>query len=252
MLSRNELEAIMSLKRLSIIQVEKDYLQNLLLYTIYSVVGRELIFKGGTCLYKVYGLNRFSEDLDFSVAKYFDFEKLLKKILYVAAQSGAYGKVKTFEKYQNQLNINLEFKGSLYTGNPKSMCFIGLDISMREKPFLSPEKQILHPSYRDIPEFDVFVMDLKEILAEKIAAVYSRKKPRDVYDIWFLLKFKKIQIDLDLLRKKLKKQKIFFDKNTFLSKIQEKESGWKSDLAALVAGELSSFAQVEKEIEERI
>ncbi|MDO8554133.1 MAG: nucleotidyl transferase AbiEii/AbiGii toxin family protein [Candidatus Micrarchaeota archaeon] len=242
----------MQLKRLSIVQTEKDYLQNILLYTIYSVAGRELIFKGGTCLYKVYGLNRFSEDLDFSLTKYFDFEKLVKKILFMTGQTGLYGKVKTFEKYQNQFNINMEFKGPLYSGNPKSLCFIGLDISMREKPFLSPEKQTLNQFYKDIPAFDIFTMDLREILVEKIAATHDRKKPRDVYDIWFLLKFKNVQIDYELLQKKLKKRKISFEKDTFLHKIQEKEPMWKGDLTPLIASELPPFDQVKKEIEERL
>jgi predicted nucleotidyltransferase component of viral defense system len=63
MLNYEELENIAKLKRLSLKNGEKDYLQDLLLFIIYSNVGEELIFKGGTCLYKIYKLNRFSEDL---------------------------------------------------------------------------------------------------------------------------------------------------------------------------------------------
>ena len=38
--------------------IEKDYFQDLFLYHT---------FKGGTCLYKIHNLPRFSEDIDFSV-----------------------------------------------------------------------------------------------------------------------------------------------------------------------------------------
>ena len=44
---------------------EKDYFQELILLGI-SREAPELVFKGGTALYKMHGLNRFSEDLDFS------------------------------------------------------------------------------------------------------------------------------------------------------------------------------------------
>ncbi len=60
MLSLKELEDSARLKRLSLINAEKDYLQEVILSSIYSFVGRELVFKGGTCLYKLYKLNRFS------------------------------------------------------------------------------------------------------------------------------------------------------------------------------------------------
>jgi len=44
-------------------------------------------------------------------------------------------------------------------------------------------------------------MEEKEILAEKVRAVYQREKARDVYDIWYLLNVKKIQIDFMLIQK---------------------------------------------------
>ena len=47
-------------------QLERDYLLTLLLDEICSVFSNELVFKGGTALKYFYGLNRFSEDLDFS------------------------------------------------------------------------------------------------------------------------------------------------------------------------------------------
>lgn len=252
MLSKDELEKIMMLKGLNIVQTEKDYVQNLLLYVIYSVLGRELVFKGGTCMYKIYGLNRFSEDLDFSLVKHFDFQKSLKKILFIAGQAGINGRIKMLKEYQNQANIDLEFKGPLYTGNPKSTCFIGLDISMREMPLLQPEKYTIYSDYKDVPDFDVFAMKLEEILLEKIAAVYNRKKARDVYDVWFLLKNKNVQINLKLLQKKLQKNKIKFDKSIFIEKIEEKKSFWKTDVVPLITGNALDFPQVKKEIEERI
>src|SRR3989344_2458817 len=81
MLSYNELENIARLKSLSLINAEKDYLQDLILFSVYSIIGNELVFKGGTALYKIYKLNRFSEDLDFTLTKKIDIEKMTRKLI---------------------------------------------------------------------------------------------------------------------------------------------------------------------------
>src|SRR3989338_150593 len=136
MLDKNELNQFRQLKNLDLIQLEKDYLQNLLLHNIYSVIGRTLVFKGGTCLYKLHNLDRFSEDLDFSADKAINFEKQLKKTLYLTEQFNVHGRVKLMKKFHNQFNVDLEFKGPLYNGKPESLCFVGLDISLRARPSL--------------------------------------------------------------------------------------------------------------------
>ena len=47
-------------------QLEKDYLQYAVLLEIFKRSKGGLVFKGGTALQKCYGLDRFSEDLDFT------------------------------------------------------------------------------------------------------------------------------------------------------------------------------------------
>jgi len=91
-------------------------------------------------------------------------------------------------------------------------------------------------------------MSLSEILLEKIEAVFNRNKARDVYDLWFLLKYKEVKINYNLLNKKLKRINAAFSKDKFVVKLQEKSSTWKSDVAPLLAGELPLFAQVKEDI----
>lgn len=70
----------------------KEYIQDLLLYIIYSNKEyKDLIFYGGTCLRKIYGLNRLSEDLDFETNKDIDLEDLKNIFL-------EYFKVEKFDK----------------------------------------------------------------------------------------------------------------------------------------------------------
>src|SRR3989337_4605846 len=66
MLSRKSLESMKSTLGLNLGQIERDYLQHIVLLFLYRHAGNWLVFKGGTALQKAYGLNRFSEDLDFT------------------------------------------------------------------------------------------------------------------------------------------------------------------------------------------
>jgi Uncharacterized conserved protein len=47
-------------------QQEKDYLLKLFLYSYFKKFD-DAVFKGGTCIKYLFGLDRFSEDLDFNI-----------------------------------------------------------------------------------------------------------------------------------------------------------------------------------------
>jgi predicted nucleotidyltransferase component of viral defense system len=79
MISRNELEEYAQIKKLNLGQAEKDYFQQIFLSILYGRFGKELIFKGGTALNKAYGLDCFSEDLDFTLSKEEKIREILKK-----------------------------------------------------------------------------------------------------------------------------------------------------------------------------
>jgi len=93
--------------------IEKDYLQDLLLFRLYQKTNA-FVFNGGTCLYKIYGLPRFSEDLDFSLLGKTDAEKV---VLEVAGKIGA--KVTDIKRMKGSLLIKLGFN-SVASGSPAS------------------------------------------------------------------------------------------------------------------------------------
>lgn len=250
MLERSELERVSRRKGLSIKNTEKDYLLELLLSLLYRELGRKLVFKGGTALYKLYSLNRFSEDLDFTLASSkIKIAPLLPKILRRLQEISLHAKIKEIDDYQNQKNIKLELRGPLFDGNVKNLSLLSLNISLREKPVLEPEQQTLFSSYPDIVSFDVFAMPLPELLAEKIRTILVRNKARDVYDCWFLLR-KGAAVDLALINRKLRLYKIMFDRQTFLEKMEEKKGSWQLDLAGLIIGRLPDFDLIKREIDE--
>lgn len=252
MLEKEEIERIAEIKKLGIKNAEKDYLLELLMFLIFRETGKKLVFKGGTALYKLYSLNRFSEDLDFTLNfPKFDAVAFFTKIMKKLKNAGIDGRIKEVDEFKNQKNIRLEIRGPLFDGNAKNVSVISVNISLKEKPLYEPEQRKIFPQYTDIPAFDVFVMPLNELFAEKVRALLTREKARDVYDVWFLLQ-KGVKLNAQEINKKLKKSGIVFSKKMLILGIDEKEKSWKSDLSSMLMGELPDFKIIKESIIEKI
>lgn len=252
MLSYEELKNIARLKRLTLVNTEKDYLQYLILFSIYSNVGKEIVFKGGTCLHKIYKLNRFSEDLDFTMTRKIDVEKITRKIISNLMLLNIRGTIKEIKKYQRGINIRLLLNGPLYKGGKETQCFIPLNISRKEHVLLEPERKSIIPLYSEIPTFEIFVMSEEEILAEKVRAILTRQKPRDVYDLWFLLAKRKIIFDSRLIDKKLAPYGLRLDQAELRNRIERMKGLWETDLKNLIIGELPKFDLISEELFEKL
>lgn len=247
MIEAEELKKISSIKNLSIGNAEKDYLLEVILFLLYKYAGRKIAFKGGTALYKLHSLNRFSEDLDFTLTDFkLDLNKMLSKTINDLKNINIPCRIKEIKEYRNQKNIRLELKGPLYKGNVNELSVITINLSLKEKVTLGFEQEKIFSLYREIISFDVFVMNLKEIFAEKIRAILTRDKARDLYDAWFLLK-KGIKFDANLVNKKLKIYNKRYNKNELVKKIEEKKLTWDLDLNNVIIGELPGFQKVKEE-----
>ena len=251
MIRKEELIQIAKLNGLAPRLAELDYLQDIALLNLYREFGNKLVFKGGTCLYKMHQLNRFSEDLDFTAKKGFRPKEFFHRLPYFFDLLNIRARAKV-EQFERSMNVYLDIFGPFYDGRKESATSLVLNISLRERVLLPIQAQLYAPIYREVRSFDIFPMDEKEILAEKVRAVYERGKARDVYDIWYLLKAKGLSLNIELINKKLSHSGTRFDKNLFLEKIKEKKAGWEKDLAYLIAGQLPQFERVKKEIEEKI
>ena len=134
MLTQKELEKFKSLLGFSIWQVERDYLQHLILLILSQRTSQEFIFKGGTALQKTFGLNRFSIDLDFTKnGEWADdlFEQLRKDV----TTFGYEAKITVKEQKESQL-VKIAMKGPLYKGIERSLAVLRLEISLRRILFL--------------------------------------------------------------------------------------------------------------------
>lgn len=200
-------------------------------------------------MYKLYKLNRFSEDLDFTAEKKFKPKDFFTSLPHIFLLFNINCSVKV-EPFQHSINVYLEINGPLYDGRKESRSRLILNISLREKVFSTPLRIPYTPLYQEVRPFDLYAMEEKEILAEKVRTVHQREKARDVYDIWYLLAVKKILVDFTLVQKKLSYIGLKFSKDTFLKKVQEKKNSWQTDLSALISGQLLPFSQAEEEIKQ--
>lgn len=227
-------------------QLEKDYLLTLLLYEISLKLTDELVFKGGTALKFFYGLNRFSEDIDFTYSKIADAtgrNRLDAKIETALKSFGIQYSVENREKRYAKdgdiirgLNYSIRVKGPL-NGKSGELQNIKIDISFRDDLLLKPKLMYYSPIYPDITTFPAYVMDQKEILAEKVASIIERSKMRDIYDLYYFMKFRNVPYEKSLIAEKMDRRGETFDIEKLSKKIDlaTDKMKWRSELAYLIA-----------------
>jgi len=228
MLSRKELSGYVG--QFNLQQTEKDYLQHLVLWGMYSYISKNLIFKGGTALQKVYGLDRFSEDLDFTLNlplnHGIDTEKSVREKIERGLKLVNSFYTLSYEKIKknNSVNYKLKIRGPLYE-KLQSIETIKIETGKRESVLLPTKVVPIIPVYRDLSVYLPIVMNINEMLAEKVRAILTRKQPRDLYDLYFIL-HKSGEILKSIIAKKLEPYSLEFSIKTFLERIDELKPLW--------------------------
>ena len=236
MISINDINRFAKANKLKPHQQEKHYIQTAILAGIYNALTDEIIFKGGTALFFFYGLDRFSEDLDFTQTKQYNQKKFKTGISDVLNLINISHELKTDKSLKGK-NLKIKAIGPLFRG-PRSESFVKIEISERNDIFLSPEIKEIVPIYDDLRPFTVPVMKKEEILAEKVRALMTRGKARDLYDLVFLIK-KGVSLDCTLIDKKLSYYKKTYSQQEFIKKIKSVEALWQAELHGLVQKPLS-------------
>ncbi len=225
--------------------IEKEYMLTLFLEQI-AKSDSSLIFKGGTALSKFYlDYHRISEDLDFTYVGT-DMKTAIETIHAVCKNLKL--EIKDENKTINSYNAEIIFIGPLQYQN-----FIKVDISTREKLIFEPEIIKTDTFYDDIKSFSIRVYDLREIFAEKIRTLIQRSKPRDYFDVWFMLESK--NFDKDEIKKavveKCRRIGVKYEPDKIFSDIENLKKRWKTDLVHLVR-ELPDFDEVIIELRKKL
>ncbi|MGC8479036.1 MAG: nucleotidyl transferase AbiEii/AbiGii toxin family protein [Candidatus Micrarchaeia archaeon] len=187
-------------------QAETDYLQHIILGLLYSLPkSNRLLFKGGTALQKLYGLDRFSVDLDFTTE--LDYEGIRGMLEEVNARMKRYGvesRLELPELHTNSVAATFKMHGPVYasTLDLRSEATVRLDFSLREKTLLKGVSRSITPIYPDLAPYSTLSMDPREILAEKFRAIMTRSKTRDAFDFDFMIR-KRVDLFYYLVEKKM-------------------------------------------------
>ncbi|MBS3099455.1 nucleotidyl transferase AbiEii/AbiGii toxin family protein [Candidatus Pacearchaeota archaeon] len=174
-----------------------------------------------------YSLPRFSEDLDFTLIKELNFDRIMKVIKKDLSNLGVECKIDKIETSSISLSFRVSAKGPLFTKNIET-CYTRIEVSKRGHVDYIEIKE-LKSIYPEILGFNVAIMSKTEILSEKVRALLTRNQARDLYDLYFLLR-ENTKIDFGLIDKKLFYYKKKFSKKEFIKKVKEKESIWKTEL----------------------
>ena len=181
--------------------IEKDFHLTRILNRVNEHLSTDIVFKGGTLLNKVYlNYHRLSEDLDFAYRGDADLStrgKRSKAITPIREKMPAFLDIlgltsdnpegKGFNN-STQYLFDIQFQ-SVLTDKKEN---IKLEISLRQPPFLEPERVTIKHFFQDpftgkdlIEQGKILALSLEESVAEKLKAAISRLTPaiRDYYDL---------------------------------------------------------------------
>ena len=170
--------------------IVREYFQHIFLSELYKLPESEkMLFKGGTALRIIYGSPRFSEDLDFSEfgigqndLKSF-VEDLFVKVLAEIERVGI--KVEIGEK--SDKTTGGYFGVATFRILEYQPVGVEINISSRNGRSINGEADSVANDF--VPTYTLIHLPQDELVEEKIfGALRQRKKPRDFYDLYFIMR----------------------------------------------------------------
>ena len=190
---------------------------------------KNVAFYGGTALRIFYGLDRFSEDLDFSLIEpneNFELQKYFSSLEKELSSLGMHFSVEEKQKTQDSA-----IKSAFLKGNTKEhiLSIYGTDLDINSNEVIKikfeidtnpPPLATFENKYRLLPSpYQVKLYDMPSLFAGKLHAVICRSwgnriKGRDLYDYVFYLA-NNAAVNLPHLRSRLEDTGVLTEKDTF-------------------------------------
>ncbi len=214
-------------------QIEKDYILSWILWGIskHNELSKNLVFKGGTVLKKVYFEDyRFSEDLDFTLIDdqsnnqlkiwFNEIFELIKEETNIPLEI-----IDQNDHEDGGMNFYIQYVGPLggFGANKK----VKVDISRSEDLVFETVNQEVFLAYSDQEDYKLLCYCLEEVLVEKLRSTIQRMQPRDFYDIWYLLEVHGMDIDFYIPEYKIKCESKDVDPSTFHSNLKKRINQYK-------------------------
>jgi predicted nucleotidyltransferase component of viral defense system len=243
-LTRQQVADIARVEGLPLHTVERDYVQHLILR---HTARRMLVFKGGTCLRIAYHSPRYSEDLDFDArCSRAGAEDLFRGAARRLGDYGIKASVVGGPASRTNFNVRIRYEGPLFDGAPLSRGTVRIESSLRGGDIDSRELFVPRTPYPDVPQLILRVLTSDHLFAEKARALIIRKKPRDLFDLHFLL-HRDITCRRTLLDEKMSLYKRRFTLKALDEAVRAAEETWERDLGSLLS-EVPPYASVSRDV----
>lgn len=183
MISQEALVTLTNKYQTNIVNVRREYLQHLFLSYFYQQPKAGNIFlKGGTNLRLLHRSPRFSEDLDFD-STFIDYQGIESVV------------IETFYQMEKE-NVKFSIQEAKQTTGGYLAIFslrsgfaqpveTQIEISQREG---EKKGQVVAVVNDFVPTYNVVSVTEQQLVLGKIRALLGRKKPRDFYDFYFILR----------------------------------------------------------------
>jgi predicted nucleotidyltransferase component of viral defense system len=245
-------------------QIEKDYIITWILFGIWrnKLIFNNLVFRGGTALKKAYFPGyRFSEDLDFtlidsSISNEILFSEFDKIFEFIKEEANIKLEKKDVQEYKSgeSLSFHINYVGPL--GGSLGNKDLKIDITRNEILEFETIDRRIFAAYSDLTkhEFKIKCYQLSEILIEKMTALLGRTIPRDLYDLWYLVKYERMNLYDYYYEFERKAENKKYKPEEFIGKVLSKEQifkrDWNNNLRNQIQ-ELPDFNEVMRELKKQ-
>lgn len=224
MLTTNELKRYAHMRRLRLVdQIWKDYLQDLVLHVLYGRTPA-LVFRGGTCIWKLYRGDRFSEDLDMCAGSVPDDvgEHVARELGFLGFDCSVRGKRTGGMEY-----VKLSVSSPAH---PRPVP-LQVEILRSEECYGRSAQMTMYTPYPDIPPVELRAQAAGDIATDKVSAIHDRDKPRDVHDLYTLMR-QGVRPDMAEVRRRVPG----FTLAGLRGRMEEKRRDWRTLQPLVVAG----------------
>lgn len=245
MLTKQQLQRIALRHGIGLQAQERDYIQHLFLSVLCSR-SQGLLFKGGTALRVLHHAPRYSEDLDFNTTRDLaDTKALFRHAIADLAHFGVTAVARNEWESDAGYSFDLSYEGPLYDGRDRSKGKVRVDTNLRPEK-VAVERRLVSSEYDDVVPFLLTALTVDHIFAEKVRALLTRGKARDLYDLWFLTE-QGLSGDVALINAKLTLDETAFECKRFQQQVEALKNSWHRDLRPLLA-QVPEFTMVQERV----
>ena len=167
-------------------QLVREYVQLELLRRLSSsMLKRHICFKGGTAFHLIYNMDRYSEDLDFSLSSEISAQEVMNEL------KSLFKNEDITDSAIKRKTVLLEIRQAFTPQNFRVKLEINTDNIV---PTVLKNLFSLYMPH----SFNLQVMRADYLVAQKIRALLQRNMGRDIYDLWFILRTR-LSIDFELV-----------------------------------------------------